>query len=106
MNSTGIEIDPQGESNLDKDDSPCPVTGSIRVTYSVPHLRLLEVELLSQTDHHNELVQVREWVLHPSERALSLRGNCFVIESVFDATGEVWIYQAPLQVLFARFEKQ
>ena len=45
------------------------------------HWRYVEVRFRDRTDAANELVFENEWLLHPQERELRLRGNCFVIEN-------------------------
>ncbi len=60
------------------------------------HLRLCQVQLYDQTDHVNELVNERSWLLHPSERELRLRGNLFVIEDILPRTGWIAVRRAPL----------
>ncbi len=67
-----------------------------RLTIRAPHVRLTQVELIDATDRHNELVHEREWMLHPSERELSLRGNLFVVEDVGEGTGRILVNTAPL----------
>lgn len=66
-----------------------------RVTIRDQHLRLLQVTLRDQTDVHNELVQVNEWLLHPSEN-LALQGNVFVVENTLTGAGRVLLKLAPL----------
>lgn len=86
---TGIECD--------------PVTSAVsvgpgfeqRITIGDQHLRLLQVTLRDQTDVHNELVQVNEWLLHPSEK-LELQGNVFVVENTLTGAGRVLLKLAPL----------
>lgn len=66
-----------------------------RITVREQHLRLTQVLLQDQTDGHNELVQTREWLLHPSER-VELQGNLFVVESPLTGKGRVLLKLAPL----------
>ncbi|MFW5845775.1 MAG: hypothetical protein ACOCXJ_06075 [Planctomycetota bacterium] len=69
----GLEIDPP-ERRLQ--------TGAVddpRVLHCAGwHWRLVRVRLQDDTDHHNELVHVDEWLLHRQERLL-LAGNLFVL---------------------------
>jgi alpha-galactosidase len=60
------------------------------------HLRLTQVVLTDGTDHRNELVQELDWLLHPSERNLSLQGNLFAVEDMADRSGKVLVKRAPL----------
>lgn len=66
------------------------------LSFSEPHLRLTQVLLVDQTDHHNELVHEQQWLLHPSDRNLLLQGNLFVIEDLANGSGHILIKQAPL----------
>ncbi len=60
------------------------------------HLRLTQVTLQDQTDHHNELVFEKEWLLHPSETTLMLPGCLFYVEDVLTGTGLIFLKEAPL----------
>ncbi len=60
------------------------------------HLRLTQVVLADQTDYHNELVQERQWLLHPSDIEISLRGNLFVIEDLEKGSGIILVKRTPL----------
>ena len=59
------------------------------------HLRLTQVNLMDQTDIHNELVQENEWMLL-NERNLELPGNLFVLENPSSGEGLVFVKLAPL----------
>lgn len=61
-----------------------------KFTLPGPHLRLTQVILQDQTDRHNELVQTREWLLHPSE-TVELAGNVFVFEDIFTGEGRILV---------------
>lgn len=61
-----------------------------------PHLRLTQVVLKDQTDHHNELVFENEWLLHPSEKPLALPGCLFYSEDVLTGAGLIFLKEAPL----------
>ncbi|MEI6078083.1 MAG: alpha-galactosidase [Verrucomicrobiota bacterium] len=62
---------------------------------SPQHLRLTQVNLMDQTDIHNELVQENEWMLL-NERNLELPGNLFVLENPTNGEGLVFVKLAPL----------
>ncbi len=66
-----------------------------RFTLAHAHLRLRQVHFADQTDFHNELVQEREWLLHPSEQ-LALSGNLFILEDPFTGNGLIVLKEAPL----------
>lgn len=89
-NDTGIEQDPQEEK---------PVKGmeGVQQVWEIPggHFRVTQVMLQDRTDVMNELVQEREWLLHPSE-TLSLTGNLFCIETLGTGAGVVLVQPGPL----------
>jgi alpha-galactosidase len=60
-----------------------------------PNLKLTQVILRDQTDHHNELVFENEWLLHPNETLLILQGNIFIIEDTISGDGLVFLKEAP-----------
>lgn len=60
-----------------------------------PHLRLIQVTLQDRTDQHNELVFEDEWLLHPNEALLQLRGNLFVLEDTLSGNGLIFLKEAP-----------
>ncbi len=90
--STGIERDPVAPSSL-----PLAPHAEVQQQFVIrdQHLRLIQVILQDQTDIHNELVQCREWLLHPSEK-LELQGNLFVIEHTLSGEGRVLLKLAPI----------
>lgn len=90
--ATGIEADPPKAA---PEMAASSQTGRV-LSFSAQHLRLTQVNLVDQTDHHNELVSERQWLLHPSERDLQLQGNLFVIENPAKGTGHLLIKKAPL----------
>ena len=59
------------------------------------HLRLMQVNLMDQTDTHNELVQENEWLLL-NEQNLELSGNLFSVENTTNGEGLVFLKLAPL----------
>lgn len=91
--AAGIETDPTAEPLTDTDSGETIVRS---FSLSSQHLRLTQVVLFDTTDYHNELVQERQWLLHPSEKQLSLSGNLFVIEDLAEGSGKILIKRAPL----------
>jgi alpha-galactosidase len=87
---SGIERD-VGSEEQDRTAAQSP-----EVTINDAHHRLIAAELRDQTDNHAELLFEREWLLHPCECKLELRGNAFALESTLDGTGVVWLKIAPL----------
>ncbi len=91
---TGIEADPQpAPANAPASETAVDIR---RLNLNAQHLRLTQVGLMDQTDAHNELVWEREWLLHPSERELSLTGNLFVVHDQLSHHGFVFVNTAPL----------
>lgn len=91
MKATGIEGDRVEQEEVVVEDEVVRT-----VEERAQHLRLIQVELMDVTDRHNELVHTREWLLHTSERELSLSGNLFVIEDLAAGTGKILVKAAPL----------
>ena len=89
MNATGIEADgaPQNPAASVREPHaqtgmsapPCAPERELRVLRAPPHSLLTQVVLLDNTDQHNELVFENEWLLHPNEAPLALRGNLFTV---------------------------
>ena len=61
-----------------------------------PHLRFTQVTLRDRTDQHNELVTEDEWLLHPNEATLKLKGNLFLVENTLTGDGLIFLKEAPL----------
>jgi alpha-galactosidase len=59
-------------------------------------LRLTQVVLADCTDRANELVQEREWLLHPSQHVLELDGNLMIVEDPVTQNGLILLKHAPL----------
>jgi alpha-galactosidase len=74
-----------------------PITTKLHVSQ---HTLLTAVEFKDVTDQFNELVQEREWLLHPAE-PLTLRGNLFVLENVLDHSGQIALKLGPLPTMRA-----
>jgi len=87
---TGLETDVLGAA----DRGAADVVRS--VSFDRQHLRLTAVAFRDQSDVYNELVQEQEYLLHPSERALELRGNLFVVEDLAAGTGRILLRETAL----------
>lgn len=61
---------------------------------SPKHLRYTQVELMDQTDHHDELVFEREWL--PMQDQFQVACNVFHVEDVATGNGLVFVKFAPL----------
>ncbi|BCM88948.1 hypothetical protein IAD21_00790 [Abditibacteriota bacterium] len=78
-------------------DLPAETTApASKFSFEPGRFRLTQVILSDQTDARAELVQEREWLLHPSEGEMRLRGNVFVLESVLTGNGTLFVKLAPL----------
>ena len=84
----GVESDVRKEGDAASDSLE-------NLLLSPQHLRLIQVNLMDQTDSHNELVQENEWMLL-NEGNLGLPGNLFVLENPVTGEGLVWVKFAPL----------
>jgi alpha-galactosidase len=84
----GIETNPAGERQLLSDVLDA-------LTLAPQHIRITQVDLVDQTDIHNELVFEREWLMQNNER-IRLPGNLFVVENTLTRAGLVFLKQAPL----------
>jgi alpha-galactosidase len=77
-------------------ESARPVTDDLENLEIVnPHIRLIQVSLRDRTDEHNELVFENEWLLHPNEATLQLKGNLFVLENTLTGDGLIFLKEAP-----------
>ena len=59
------------------------------------HLRITQVNLLDQTDIHNELIFEREWLMQTNEK-IRAPGNLFVVENMLTRAGLIFLKEAPL----------
>lgn len=86
-----------GVETAKKKKSSLPPQDTVELFYLRPqHLRFIEVRLQDQSDAHNELSQEREWLLHPSEAHLALKGNLFFVENTLSGEGLAFLKEAPL----------
>lgn len=89
----GIETADNGMLKIPTPPGALPAFGLGR-----PQMRVREVRFTDQTDHHATFASMREWLLHPSERALPLQTNLVHVEDVASAEGEgfLLLLMAPL----------
>lgn len=88
--TSGIESEP-----AHKPEAPT-ASGGDTLRLSPQHIRLTETTLRDQTDHHNELVQEREWMLWSKESPFDIRGCVLTAENVLDGSGIAFLQLAPL----------
>lgn len=90
---TGVETTPH-------DAAPPALEESLRVAHRIDsdsqHLLLTHLELCDRTDRYNELARPSQFLLHPSERDLALRGNLFDVRETFSGRGQVFVKTSPL----------
>ena len=90
---TGIETDEVAVAPL----VPPVDTGRIDGFALTPqHLRLIHVSLQDQTDNYNEMAWEREWLLHTSEKTITLPGCLFAVEDTLSGAGLIFLKEAPL----------
>jgi alpha-galactosidase len=92
MAPSGVETEPKSAATASS-----PSGSDVLTQFSVreQHLRLTQVMLQDQSDQHNELVQTREWLLHPCE-TVELTGNLFVLEQPLTGEGRILLKLEPL----------
>lgn len=74
-----------------------PLADRVDGFYPQPqHLRLLQIHFQDRTDLHDELLHEQEWLLHPNESVLALRGALFVLEDVISGACIGFLKEAPL----------
>lgn len=90
IGSDGVEIDEPIAGQ--------PTPHGALEAFEIPggHWRLLAPEFRDQTDVHGELVGEREYLVHPCEWDLKLRGNLFVLEEVLRGHGLALVKHSPL----------
>jgi len=91
--ASGIEQDAPEKSGEGARREGAPAK---ELTVKSQHLLLTQAILQDQTDGHNELASERQWLLHPSEKGLSLCGNAFSVEDSFSGCGRLFVKRAPL----------
>lgn len=88
--ASGIEAEPP------RTQRAAAVAGGETLPVAPMHLRLTQVEMLDQTDKHNELVHEREWLLWVNEAPLDIQGCVLTVENVLNGCGIAFLKLAPL----------
>jgi alpha-galactosidase len=88
--TSGIEAEPG------KSATAAVASGGEMMRLNPKHLRLTEIALRDQTDHHNELMHEREWLLWANESPIEVRGCVLTVENVLDGSGLAFLKLAPL----------
>ena len=60
------------------------------------HLRIIETTLRDQSDHHNELVDEKEWLLWANVSPFDLRCCVLAAEHTLDGAGIAFLQFSPL----------
>ncbi len=92
------------ESESSKDKVVSQIAGADSLRFKSLHLRVNEIELMDQTDRHDELLFEREWLLMSNEAAFEIRGCVLNVEDVITGCGVALIRFAPLP--HARHDKE
>jgi len=88
--TSGIEAEPA------KAADPAAARGGETLRLQPKHLRVTEIALRDQTDHHNELLHEREWLSWANESPLEIRGCVLTVENALDGNGIAFLKLAPL----------
>jgi alpha-galactosidase len=87
--TSGIEAEPVKAA-------PAAGGGGEMLRLEPRHLRVTEFSLRDQTDHHNELLHEREWLLWANESPVEIRGCVLTAENPLDGSGIAFLKLAPL----------
>ena len=96
--ATGLESD---TSKIEVVDN---IAGADTIKFKSIHLRVNEIELMDQTDNHDELLFEREWLLMSNQANIEIRGCILNVEDVISGCGLAFIKLAPLP--HARHDKK
>jgi alpha-galactosidase len=94
------KTDAGGASIVERESQDRPAEKQIdtpdELSLAPQHLRITQVSFSADTDHHNQLVFPREWMVMNNESDLMLRGNLFFAEDVVTGSGLIFLKQAAL----------
>lgn len=82
------------QANMAKPDPKMPIQALEDLMLAPQHLRYTQVELMDQTDHHDELVFEREWL--PLQDNFEVACNVFHLENPLDGNGLILLKVGPL----------
>jgi alpha-galactosidase len=89
--ASGIETEPTKRAPALKAEA-----GSEILRLLPRHLRIIETTLRDQSDHKNELVDQKEWLLWVNESPFDLRGCVIAAEHTLDGSGIAFLQFSPL----------
>jgi len=92
------------ESDTSKTEVVNSIAGADTIKFKSIHLRVNEIELMDQTDNHDELLFEREWLLMANQAPIEIRGCVLNVEDVISGCGVAFIKFAPLP--HARYDKK
>jgi alpha-galactosidase len=82
------------QANMAKPDPKKPIQALEDLMLAPQHLRYTQVELMDQTDHHDELVFEREWL--PLQDNFEVACNVFHLENPLNGNGLIFLKVGPL----------
>jgi len=92
------------ESDTSKNKGAQSVAGADTLRFKSIHLRVTDIQLMDQTDRHDELLSEREWLLMSNEAGFEIKGCVLGVEDVITGCGIVFVKFAPLP--HARHDKE
>ncbi len=89
--ASGIETEPTKQAPAPKVEA-----GGDTLRLLPRHLRIIETVLRDQSDHQNELVDEKEWLLWANESPFEVRGCVLAAEHTLDGSGIAFLQFSPL----------
>src|SRR5699024_5882954 len=94
--AAGVDVQMATGAELHTSEDPVEATDVVDAfTIDPLHCRLVATRFVDQTDHHNELLHEQQWLLHPSEKSISVRGNLWYLEHLVSGAGLGMLKLAP-----------
>ena len=93
-----------GSESATKAGKSKSIAGADTLKFKSIHLRVNEIELMDQTDRHDELFFEREWLLMLNEAGFDIRGCVLNVEDMISGCGAAFVKFAPLP--HARHDKK
>ncbi|MDA3923968.1 MAG: alpha-galactosidase [Kiritimatiellae bacterium] len=85
-----------GSESATKEGKGKSIAGADTLKFKSIHLRVNEIELMDQTDRHDELVFEREWLLMLNEAGFDIKGCVLNVEDMMSGCGAAFVKFAPL----------
>lgn len=92
VQATGIEYNESVQNSL-------PADAPIHFTLAQKHLEVTAVEFREQSDANANFTFEKVWMLHPSERSISLQSNLVFLEDPATKQGLILLLLAPLRLV-------